>query len=237
LHDKQAIIDLADEFFSYDDNTRGELLTNYQQNLDQLSKKDLAGFENKILAFYIADEPSDYGITRDSLDIVIRAVKKKFPNIPTYIIWDQDCFDNTSALDDKCGLAGQRGIPADVDWVGFDWYIRGNPAQDNTTFKNSVVSTMTRMKRVTNKPIVMVPDGTDEFLKDYAASARDTYMTQRLQIYFNYALSDARVIGVDNYAWADHTETFGDSGDINVLGTREYPKAKKSLFDFANSVH
>ena len=232
LGPRQAIIDLADEFFDYTPEHRGQLLANYQSNLDKLVQNYLVGYEDKILAFYIADEPSDYGITRESRDTVIAAVKKIYPNIPTYIIWDQDCFDNTPALDKKCGLAGHRGIPAAVDWVGFDWYLRGKPEADAADFKAHTVAAVERMKSITNKGIVLIPDGTDEFLKDYLQDTRDQIMAQRMQLFLDYADSESQIIGIDNYAWGTHDEVLRGV-DTHVIGTTEFPLTKKVLFDYA----
>ncbi len=232
LKPRQVLFDLADELFNFKD---GSLLPNYQEIIEALGRQYVDGYEKTLLAFYIADEPSDYGITRNSLELVIKALNKRFPGIPTYIIWDQNCFDNSPALDSKCGLTGQRGIPEGIDWVGFDWYLRKDPENDVADFNTQIVATVERMKSVTDKPIVLVPDGTDEFLQKYPMAQRDSIMADRMKMFFDYAEKEKRIIGLDNYAWANHRETLRGV-DTYVIGTREYPATKKALFDLTTKV-
>jgi hypothetical protein len=231
LHGRQAIIDLADEVFSF---PTGKLLPDTEGKIDQLGKKYLDGHEKNILAFYIADEPTNYEITKKSLETVIRAVKKRFPGIPTYIVWDQDCFDNAPALDKKCGTVGQRGIPEGVDWVGFDWYLRETPDTDAEKFKHTIVATLDHLKAMTSASIVLLPDGTDEYLKKFSEEKRDQIMATRLKQIHDYALTEPRVIALDNYAWADHYEVMHDNVNTHVTGTRAYPATKKLLFEYAD---
>lgn len=227
LKPKQVLFDLPDELFNFKD---GSLLPNYQETINNLGTRYVDGYEKTILAFYIADEPSDYGITRTSLELVIKALNKRFPGIPTYIVWDQNCFDNSPDLDAKCGLSGQRGIPAGVDWVGFDWYLRHDPRSDVADFNNQIIATVERMKKVTDKAIVLVPDGTDEFVQSFAEDQKDSVMANRMKMFFDYAEKEPRIIGLDNYAWANHREVL-HGVDTYVKGTREYPLTKKMLFD------
>jgi len=234
LQGRQAIIDVADEFFDFKKNV-GALFPDYQQRAEALSDKYFKGYEQNILAFYIADEPTGYGITRDSLELVIKELKTRFPHIPTYIVYYADCFDNSPTMDAKCGLNGQRGLPADLDWVGFDWYLEGAPANDTANFKKQIIDTTKRLEALTSKRIVVVPDGTDEFLTHYSAKDRETIMTQRLQLSLDFADADKQVIGIDNYAWADHKEIMYDV-DTFIRGTRDYPMARDLLFKYSQSV-
>ena len=234
LQNQQAIIDLGTELFDFD---KGAILPNYATQLNTIGTKYLDGYTSKILAFYIADEPSSYSISRADLEAAIAATKKRFPGIPTFIVWNQDCFDNDASLDSKCGAAGKRGIPAGLDWIGFDWYFRGDPSLDQGKFKSIILPTVSRIKSLCDLPIVLVPDGTDEYLKDYPADQRDQTIANRFQMYFDLAQADGRVIGIDNYAWADHSEILYQQTVVtDVLGTREFPISKKVLFDFADSL-
>ncbi|QDK37238.1 hypothetical protein [Bdellovibrio sp. NC01] len=227
LQPQQVIFDLADELFNFED---GSLLPNYEQTIELLGTKYIDGYEKTILAFYIADEPNGWGITRTSLNLVIKALNKRFPGIPTYIVWNYLCFDSSAELDKRCGLPGERGIPDGLTWVGFDWYLRRDPSFDDVDFKTQVVDSVERLKRVTDKPIVLVPDGTDEFLQQFSPADRDVIMAKRMQMHFDFAANDSRIIGLDNYAWANHRETLRGV-DTYVMGTREYPLTKKVLFD------
>lgn len=232
LKPKQAIIDLADKMFNH---STGELYSNYQLVLDQLGKKYFDGYEKNILAFYIADEPSGFGITRQSLELVIAALKARFKGVPTYIVWNRFCFDNDPSLDATCGTAGGRGIPAGLDWIGFDWYLTGAPASDTVDFQRKTIDNVERLKKLTHLPIILVPDGTDEYLQQYPENQRDQILADRMKLYYDYAQSESRIIGLDNYAWANHSESF--QGNVRyVKGIREYPKARKLLESYADSV-
>lgn len=234
LKDRQAIIDLSNEFFDYGAH-EGQLLPNYQANWNRLAEKYFKGEESKILAFYIADEPTNYNISRESLETVIRLVKSKFPEIPTYLIWDQNCFDNKAALDKKCKCVGKRGIPENVDWVGFDWYLRNKPTQDKADFQKNIVGTVERLKALTKKSIVLIPDGTDQFLKEYSVQQRDRHLVRRLKMFYELAQKDPQVIGLDNYAWANHSEKMRGV-DTYVIGTRKYPETKSLLFKYTQEI-
>lgn len=227
LKPQQVLFDLPDELFNFKD---GSLLPNYQETINKLGTRYVDGYEKTILAFYIADEPSDYGITRDSLELVIKALNKRFPGTPTYIVWDQNCFDNSPDLDAKCKLPGQRGIPAGLDWVGFDWYLRHDPRSDVADFNNQIIATVEHLKKLTDKPLVLVPDGTDDWVQSFTSEQRDSILANRMKMFFDYAEKESRILGIDNYAWANHREVM-HGVDTYVKGTREYPMTKKALFD------
>ena len=232
LQGKKAFIDLADHMF---DHSNGRLYPNYKAVLNDLGKKYFDGHESKILAFYIADEPSGFDITRQSLELVIAELKARFKGIPTYIVWNRFCFDNAPELDATCGLPGQRGIPKGLDWVGFDWYLNGTPDTDAHYFKVKIIDTVERLKRISSLPIVLVPDGTDQFLQNYPEAQRDQIIADRMKMHYDYAQTESRIIGLDNYAWANHSENF--QGDVRyVKGLREFPKAKNMLYQWAHSL-
>lgn len=59
----------------------------------------------------------------DYLENAITLVKKVFPDQFSYITFAHHCFDPTSN-DIACNTpSSQRGIPKNLDWIGFDWYL------------------------------------------------------------------------------------------------------------------
>lgn len=59
----------------------------------------------------------------DYIENAISLVKKVFPDHFSYITFAHHCFDPTSN-DVACNTpSSQRGIPKNLDWIGFDWYL------------------------------------------------------------------------------------------------------------------
>jgi hypothetical protein len=211
----RAIIGLGPSLFL----DHGILTPGYESVLDQIGKDAIDGYRGQILALYVADEPTAQGITRSTLETLIDAIHRRFPGIPTYVVYPQDCFDNSPGLDAKCGLSGQRGIPSNLDWVGFDWYA---------TSQSQLENTLVKLQAMTNKPIVLVSEGMNEFLQGLTPAWQDYFLSSRFGLYLALADQYPQVIGIDNYDWADHIEN-----GVYVSGSRNFPATRRALFNAA----
>jgi hypothetical protein len=225
----KAILNIWNVIFT----SNGSIVPNLDTRLNELGKEYIDGYRNKILAFYVFDEPTNNGITKKQLELVISQLNARFPNIPSYITYSQNCFDPDPALTNKCSNMDpiNRGIPSNLDWVGFDWYLTNNPFQDEEFFYSQIKSTLNRLKALTNKPIVLTPDAMDAGLGHFSPAWRDEYLTQRFHRYLMLANSDSQVIGLDSYTWGEYQENMS-----TTYGTRWYPALKRALFNAAGPI-
>ncbi|MGB4076794.1 MAG: hypothetical protein WBK28_03770 [Minisyncoccia bacterium] len=225
LNTAKAIIDLWPYLFQNDGTVHPSIAT----ELDTLGKQYLDANLGKIFAFYIMDEPTGHNISKTSMEAAIAAVKTRFPGIPTYSIYAQDCFDNASSLDAKCGMAGKRGVPSNLDWVGFDWYMPSDTSNDTTVFKTQITDTVTRLKSLTTKPIILVPDVTDQMLQSLAVNWRDYWLSERFKRYAALMRLDTQVKGIDAYAWVQHGNACSTTG-TTISGARYWPSVRTALY-------
>ncbi len=182
-----AIVNLQSYFFSKDQNNNTILASNADiENSLAHIRTLLSPYMNKVLAFYIADEPYlTWQTTHDTLVGIITQVKLFFPNVPTYITFAQNCFDSTvPSYSGGCNssVPGQlRGIPENLDWVGFDWYA--NPADScygtpvdasDSSFNCRITQSVHRLESIfkqpgqTPKPIFLTIEAFDLYTKDEA---------------------------------------------------------------------
>ena len=186
---------------------RATLRADIDAQLDKVEKAIGPNIE-KVAAFYIVDEPYSppWLVPRTTLEAAITKVKARFPNTATTLVIAHHCFDPAvpplSATCSSTFPGKERGVPANVDWAMFDWYTNGDP--DHTmveTFTNRVVAGVERMKKVTNKPIVLVGES-------YSKNRSEPELVELAHRYYALLRSEPQVQGIDWFLWADVLPSF-----------------------------
>lgn len=194
-----------------------------RQNLLDLNRT-LAGRLDKVAAFYIKDEPYGNGCPRSVVEQAIADTKAVFPSIPAYITFAQWCFD--PAYTDNCKVDGsQRGIPAGLDWMSFDWYLCGGGRhcknkQDD--FNAKIVGGVQRALALLqpNQKILLTGDA-------FTMNNPESELLNIVQYYWDYAVTVPQIIGIDFFLYMNDAPWTGITG---------MPQLKAKIASFAQSV-
>ena len=218
-----VIVDLHWELFDYATHT---LRADFNARLDVLEAA-MRPHAARVRALYLIDEPYVVGheIPRPVLEAAITALHTRFPSMPTYITFAHHCFDPAST-DAVCVVPSTlRGIPAGLDWVGFDWYNDSNDlAVAGTHVGTHIAPGVARIRSLSpSARIVLVPES-------YTDTNR-TEGTARATLYDYFALANESpdVYGVDFFLWAD-------APSERFLGARSLPTLRSASRAFARWV-
>ncbi|WP_176039610.1 hypothetical protein [Burkholderia stabilis] len=207
--------------------------------INTLGQQVIDGYRDKILALYVFDEPTVANVSRSSLELVISKLNARFPGIPTYVVYNSNCYVNSSCTSSLS--MSERDIPGNVDWVGFDVYNWNN---DPSFVTNTVSPYLTQLRSHLDqlgmkKAIVIVAQG---FQPGSAAPSvnSDNSLAQQMKNYFSLLESAnsctqscnlQRVIGIDSYFWGvDY------SAQPNAYGSHWLPVTQRALFDVAGPI-
>jgi hypothetical protein len=191
--DLKGILDVYWYVYNY---TSFKVRTDINASLETLSSQISTYVkQDKIAAFYVMDEPNIHSFSNAEIEAGIAALKKVFPTIPTYLVFAEHCFDPSF----KCPTnvpSAQRGIPSNVDWVGFDWYISGNNLWSD--LQAQVVDGVQLLSRLCSKSIVLIPDALSLFQSE-------AVLMEIQNFYFALAYQYPNIIGLDFFLWADNS--------------------------------
>ncbi len=210
--DVDVIVDLHWYLFDYATHT---VHANLEANLDTVENL-AAPVLGRVRAFYLIDEPyiEAWQIPRAELEAAIAAVEGRFPGVPTYITFAHHCFDPDST-DAACAVPpADRGIPAGLDWVGFDWYNSSNDlAVAATHVPTHIAPGVARIGQLApGADVILVPEAyTDGVRLESTAIAT-------MQDYVQLAIDEPSVLGLDLFLWAD-------AGDMQGLHTLSSARA------------
>ncbi len=225
--DTKLIVDV----FWYLFDMQGGLSPQIDENLNSLESM-LAGQENKILAFYVFDEPyiTGHNTPRSVLETGIAKLKERFPDTPTYITFGLHCFDPEFSYSVCSVPANKRGVPSNVDWVSFDWYYgsyndapRSCGTDIESHFQCHIVNGVSRLEVLHDGDIWLTGEALTLFTRDEAT------LVELAHKYFNLANSRPRVIGIDFFVWADIPPE-------NFLGLVSMPTLRNVVEGFALNV-
>ena len=219
-----VIVDLHWELFDYTTHTvRADIAT----RLDDIATT-AAPVLGRVRALYLIDEPYIGGhlIPRSELDKAIAAVESRFPGVPTYITFAHHCFDPAST-DPACLVPSMdRGIPAQLDWVGFDWYNDSNDLSVAATHVPSHVATgVARIAQLApSAKVIVVPEAYTD------GNRLEATVVSTIHDYFTLAAQEPSVFGVDFFIWADVP------APENFLGLHSLPSARAAARSFSRWV-
>lgn len=197
---------------------------------------DGSSLMDKILALYIVDEPYlEWSLTRNALEGLISTVRRIIPNRPTYIIFAQHCFDPlANTTNGNCNSdvnPEHRGIPYNLDWVGFDWYSnvsepgskctrydlptysRVKTDTSQASFDCRIAQGVKRLKDLAWQPIVLLTESRNDWIWS------ETDLIREIDRYISLARSEPQIIAVDLFQWMHN-----DGGLWSVLG---FPQLKQ----------
>ncbi|MCA7990092.1 hypothetical protein LGM63_05525 [Burkholderia cepacia] len=203
--------------------------------INTLGQQVIDGYRDKILALYIYDEPTVANVSKSSLELIISKLNNRFPGIPTYVVYNSNCYVNSSCSSSL--PMAERDIPGNVDWVGFDVYNWNN---DPSFVTNTVSPYLTQLRSHLDqlgmkKAIVIVAQGFQPG-SSAPSSASDAALAQQMKSYFSLLESAngcsqlcglQRVIGIDSYFWGS---------DTNAWGSHWLPVTQRALFDVAGPI-
>jgi hypothetical protein len=180
---------------------------------------------SRVRALYLIDEPyvADHLIPRSQLEQAITTVKNRFPSIPTYITFAHHCFD-PSSTDVACQVpATERGIPAGLDWVGFDWYNDSNDLSvAGTHVATNIASGVDRIGQLApSAKVIIVPEAYTD------GNRLESTAVAVLHDYFELAAQNPAVSGVDFFLMADAP---------GMLGMVSLPSVRASVRGFSRWV-
>ena len=213
----KMIVDLSGWVFK-----NGEPSPTIDENLQRVKEKYIGDKLSRVLAFLIKDEPylvKDGSTNKKALETIITHVNKHFDGIPTYITFAEYCFD--PSYNGPCVGRNLRGIPHNLDWVGFNFYtlLQGDLNRLSALFKRDIIGGVERIKKkcvrkakgrcvqeqgLVNKPIVLTGEAFNALhapnsVKD-PKEARKRIL-HLIDLYLDYARHERSVIGVNFFTW------------------------------------
>ncbi|VWB21902.1 hypothetical protein BLA14095_00741 [Burkholderia lata] len=203
--------------------------------INTLGQQVIDGYRDKILALYIYDEPTVANVSKNSLELIISKLNARFSGIPTYVVYNSNCYVNSSCSSSLS--MSERDIPGNVDWVGFDVYNWNN---DPSFVTNTISPYLTQLRSHLDqlgmkKAIVIVAQGFQPGSSTPSASSDNT-LAQQMKNYFSLLESAnsctqscglQRVIGIDSYFWGV---------DANAQGSHWLPNTQRAMFDVAGPI-
>eukprot|EP01121_Diplochlamys_sp_Union-15-3_P013503 TRINITY_DN4195_c0_g1_i1.p1 TRINITY_DN4195_c0_g1~~TRINITY_DN4195_c0_g1_i1.p1 ORF type:complete len:438 (-),score=45.41 TRINITY_DN4195_c0_g1_i1:7-1320(-) len=186
--------------------------------------------QGKIAAFYVYDEPYVAGCLISVIEAAISLLNKYFPNIPTYITFARHCFD-PSYQDPACRTpTSQRGIPKNLDWIGFDWYMDPSTSCGTYIFEQFQCRIADGVQKIANlapsKKAILIPDALSLFY-------HESVLIEIIHLYFYFAheTSAKNVYGMDFFLWADNS-----NGSPPFNGLVSMPTLRSTVRSFSREV-
>ncbi|MFV8754222.1 hypothetical protein ACNOYE_27070 [Nannocystaceae bacterium ST9] len=224
--DVDVIVDLHWVLFDYETHT-------VRADLDAQLDTVAAAVEpvlHRVRAFYLIDEPYVlvHQMPRAELEKAIAAVEDRFPDVPTYITFAHHCFDPASG-DPACVVpSADRGIPAGLDWVGFDWYNDSNDlAVAATHVPTNIATGVDRIVELApSAKVIVVPEAYTD------GNRTEPTVVSTIHDYFVLAAEHPAVYGVDLFLWASTPESEPEGYE----GLRVLPEARAAARGFGRWV-
>lgn len=165
---------------------------------------DSQGLLPKILALYVYDEPFINGCTLETVETGLALLKSVFPSIPTYITFARHCFD--PEFPDPACRATKRGIPQNLDWIGFDWYMDhlegcgGTNLADQFTCR--IVGGVSKLANLApTKKAVLIPDC-------LTLSFGEDVLLDLVHRYYLFGRTASNVVMLDFFLWSNVPNQF-----------------------------
>jgi hypothetical protein len=175
-----CIVSTGHEFFTGCDkagSTTCRLHPDYRARWLRLSNA-IGSRIDKVGAFYLLDEPQWRGARPADIATAARTIERTHPSIPVMMV--------------EAGpkVTDSLQVPANVDWVGFDWYCR--PFSDI----QAKLATLERRTTAAQRLFLMPEAAPLPECGGKPGHATDAQIAQLQWRYFNLAVAHPRVIGL-----------------------------------------
>lgn len=207
-HNLKATVNLAGVFWNLQPNTPITLRTDYASRWNAWKAANASALtSDKVLAFFILDEPVQSGVNMGAWQTAAALVKSSFPWAPIGVV---------EAAPAVLTVAWDASpVITTVDWVGVDLYPI-HPAT-NATFLNA----RAKMKaRYPGKRWIYVADGFWNSAGQGTVFGPVSSMGSAMQEYYDVARADADAILLGTFIWPDLRDT---AGNVTSLGSRSFP--------------
>ncbi len=191
--DVKWVLDIESYLFDYKNN---DLFVDIDQRIDNLAIT-IAGKEQNISRFYLADEPYLHAkrIPLSRLETAIKKIKDKFPGIPVSMTFQGDTF-----------LKKKRGIPSNLDIISFDIYSKTTKGNFKKNMEKHVIPIVEKIKKRTKIPILL---SAEAYGGNGGVHHSDAELIDSIARYWDYADSEPQIIGIDHFTWADNPDFLG----------------------------
>jgi len=195
------VLDVDTYLFDY---ANHNLYPDIDQRINQLASI-VAGKEDRISMFYVADEPYLNGkeITRTMLETAIGKLNAKIPGIPTYITFTHDYFSTENLSNPGTQPGSNRGIPNNLDYMSFDWYSNETDGNSKRNIEEYVKPTMEKIKKMNSTIKVLLT------AEAYNGTLTDEQLPEAIFRYWEFACEETQVVGIDHFTWADNPNFSG----------------------------
>jgi hypothetical protein len=176
----------------------------------------IAPYSGSIAAFIIADEPNLFTTSGpvtgaqmyDNLERVTALIKRDFPGIPVMIDLDPSDID---------GYWGTANIPADIDWVGFDFDHQWRRCYGSETcYSVDQYVAMLKAKLAPSQKMFLATDG----MAWPSLGGDENDLLYRVNQNYELAKSEPRIIGIFPYTWMTWTDAqYGIGYGVSSLPT------------------
>ena len=180
-----------------------DLRLDYQSRWDEfINTNNLIVNKEKILCFYLGEEPTWNGISFNDLQSAADYIKVSLPTVPILII-------------EAYPAIAQLQVPNSVDWVGFDHYFIKNPSSDIgyltelTTLKSKLSTTKQKLVIVMDAHYISSLHG------DLGGISLDE-MQDVANSYYSLAQSEPLVIALLAYFWPSGFDVPSSIGARNM---------------------
>jgi hypothetical protein len=175
-----CIISTGHEFFTGCDkagSTTCRLYPNYRERWLRLASA-VDSRLGKVGAFYLLDEPQWRGASPADIATAARTIKQTYPSIPVMMVEAGPKVTDTLQ------------VPANVDWVGFDWYCQSFPTIQ------AKLATLERRTTAAQKLFLMPEAAPLAECGGRPGHATDAEIARLQWQYFYLAVAHPRVIGL-----------------------------------------
>ena len=201
--------------------TRPQLRSDYQKRWEAFSEtiKPLvqAGY---IKGFYLLDEAIWGGLSKTELETQANTIKTTFPN--AIIIYVEGNISTTNVF----GEAVTYSIPVSADWIGIDEYKNFSSCQ--TAYNTKIFPNLQ-----SNQKAILIPPGFADEATDLAT--QDQALLSTINQYYNWAVSDANIIGFMFYHWYDRWADQGVVLDYGI-GLKSLPLSRARVEEIGKDV-
>lgn len=201
----KMVVNLCWQFFDAQNKLRSDYITNWNNLAAQI-----APHINTVGAFLLENDPYWNGISKSDLETVALLVKNTFPNTPTMVVEAYPM------------ITDNLQMPAGIDYYGFDYF--GMP---NGFTEIPRLLAIIKSKLRPGQQIILVPE-------NILFNSTDAQVASYAYDYYNLALSEESVVGMEVFLWPDLSTGHGAPAPMLTLAG---PLTLAAFNDIGHQIH